>query len=170
MVRVLIVSDSHGLENELSIIKARHKCPYKIHCGDSELEYDAPQMDGFIKVRGNCDYDNRYPNEALVDIEGVKVLICHGHLHQVNSNLADLSYRATELGADIVCYGHTHIALAAQLEDQLILNPGSIKAPRTRVEKTYVVLEWEEKSTIHVQFYLMNGEKFAELSKSVSIG
>ncbi len=39
-MKVLIMSDSHGLTHEISIIKERHKqdVTAMIHCGDSELD------------------------------------------------------------------------------------------------------------------------------------
>ena len=58
-MRALIVSDSHGFTDELLMIKNRHKDEVDImlHCGDSELEAASEEMDSFIAVRGNCDFD-----------------------------------------------------------------------------------------------------------------
>src|SRR5699024_11368057 len=51
---------------------------------------------------------------------------------------------AEELGAQLICYGHTHVADARQLNNQLFINPGSIRLPRSRPEKTYCILRWED--------------------------
>lgn len=168
MHKVLIVSDSHGWKTSLSDIKARHQIPSKIHCGDSELPYDAKEMDGFIKVRGNCDFDERYPMEQNTIISDIQFYITHGHLYNVNQTLNNVAYRGAEVGANIVCYGHTHHALCEKHGELLLINPGSIKEPRGRKEQTYVVLSWIDKDEVHVQFYLENGEPFEELSKVVS--
>lgn len=167
MPKVLVVSDSHGLTTELSEIKARHGCQYKIHCGDSELDYDNPAMDGFIRVGGNCDFDRRYPLIETLDIEDVKFYICHGHLHRVHEGLDYLSYAASGAKAQIICHGHTHQAHVTKYSDQIIINPGSIRSPRTRKEKTYCIVEWTDSKVMNIQFYLETGEPFPELYKKL---
>lgn len=87
MSTVLIISDSHGLTEELVEIKKRHQPDYMIHCGDSELDLDAEQLEDFYKVRGNCDTDNRYPDELVIELDGLTFFLVHGHLHQVKRDL-----------------------------------------------------------------------------------
>jgi len=169
MYKVLIMSDSHGLENEMNQIKARHKIQNNIHCGDSELDMDAPVMENFIKVAGNCDFDARYPEELVVDVGNIKFLIVHGHLHGVKSGLTALSYRAEELGADVACYGHTHIAEVNEMNNQLFINPGSIHLPRNRSEKTYCIMKWDDTQHIDIQYYTVNGEEVEDLSRVISL-
>ena len=163
MPKVLILSDSHGLTAEIAKIKERHQLNYMIHCGDSELDMDAEVLTGFYKVAGNCDFDPKFSNEEITFIEETRFLIVHGHLHQVKSGLLPLSYRAKEENADVVCFGHTHIAGAEKIDDQLFINPGSIRMPRNRREKTYAVMEWEEDEA-SVRFYTPEGEEVKELS------
>lgn len=158
MTKVLILSDSHGLTEELDKIKKRHNVDYRFHCGDSELDLDENEMDGFYTVIGNCDHDIRYPEEQTLTIGGLTFLIVHGHVHQVKTNLMHISYRAEELGAQIICFGHTHIAGAEQRGDQLLINPGSIRLPRVRKEKTYAIMEWEKKENILLRYYTTEGE------------
>ncbi|EQB35796.1 hypothetical protein M948_12200 [Virgibacillus sp. CM-4] len=163
MAKVLILSDSHGLTDELDKIKARHDVDYRIHCGDSELDLDEPPMAGFYTVMGNCDFDSRYPEEQMLSINGLTFFIVHGHLHQVKANLMHVSYRAEELGAQIICFGHTHLAGAVQQGDQLLINPGSIRLPRMRKEKTYAIMEWESKASISVEFFTADGKVIDDL-------
>lgn len=169
MPKVLIVSDSHGLTEELNEIKARHSVERMIHCGDSELDLDAPELKGFIKVAGNCDFDARYPQEETVTIEGLHFFAAHGHRHQVKSNLMSIAYRAEEEGASVVCFGHTHIAGAEKVGKQLLINPGSIRLPRARAEKTYAIIEWESLDHVQVYFYTVTGELVKALSTKVSL-
>ena|SRR5690625_5219973 len=164
MPKVLILSDSHGLTEEITKIKERHQLKYMIHCGDSELNMDAEELTGFYKVAGNCDFDPKYPNEDTFSIEGVRFFIVHGHLHQVKSGLLPLSYRAKKENADVICFGHTHIAGAEKKDGQLFINPGSICLPRHRREKTYAILEWGGKKAASVTFYTPEGEQVKELS------
>jgi len=53
-MKVLIMSDSHGLTHEISMIADRHKqeVAAMIHCGDSELERNDPHMSEFLAVAG----------------------------------------------------------------------------------------------------------------------
>ncbi|WP_010651072.1 YfcE family phosphodiesterase, partial [Oceanobacillus massiliensis] len=103
MTKVLILSDSHGLTDELNAIKERHQVKSMIHCGDSELDMDAAELEGFYKVAGNCDFDVRYPDEQTLEIGGLIFYVTHGHLHNVKMDLMGLSYRAKELNADVIC-------------------------------------------------------------------
>ncbi|GGB28016.1 YfcE family phosphodiesterase [Virgibacillus dakarensis] len=169
MPKVLIVSDSHGLTAELDQIKEKHQTDYMFHCGDAELDMDAAELEGFIKVAGNCDFDTRFPDEQLAEMEGVKFFITHGHLYNVKANLMTLSYRAQENNAQVVCFGHTHIAGAKKIGDLLFINPGSIRLPRNRPESTYAIMDWKTKDDVHVFFYTMNGEQVDELTYDTSL-
>jgi uncharacterized protein len=169
MTKVVIMSDSHGLTNEILTIKEREKADYFLHCGDSELSEDALELENVITVAGNCDFYGKFPNEQKVVIEGLTFFVVHGHLHHVKSNLMSLSYRAEEENADIVCFGHSHIAGAEKVGDTLFLNPGSIRQPRNRPEKTYAVIEWEIKESIAVNFITMEGEQLKDLSFTTSL-
>ncbi|WP_042223306.1 metallophosphoesterase [Oceanobacillus manasiensis] len=169
MTKVLIISDSHGLTDELLQVKNEHKLEYMIHCGDSELDMDTIEMDGFFKVAGNCDLDTRYPEEQTLEVNNVKFLAVHGHLHNVKQNLLTAGYRAEELGANVICFGHTHVAGAQQENDQLFINPGSIRQPRGRLEKTYAIMEWENPQEIEVTFYTLDGNEVKDLFYKASL-
>src|SRR5699024_9114411 len=104
---------------------------------------DAPVLETVIKVGGNCDPDTRYAYAQTIKIDDLNYFITHGHLHQVKMNLTTLSDRAEEVQADVVCYGHTHIAGAEKIGGQLFINPGSIRLPNNRTEKTYAIMEWD---------------------------
>ncbi|HLR08333.1 MAG TPA: metallophosphoesterase [Bacillota bacterium] len=169
MVKVLITSDSHGLTEELSNIKEQVSTRHMIHCGDSELDMDAPELSGFLKVAGNCDDDVRFPNEQTTSIHGLSFFITHGHLYRVKSGLHTLSYRAEEVQADIICFGHTHIAGCEQIGRQLFINPGSIRLPRNRTERTYAVVEWEDFHDVRVHFYTLTGYRVDDLSARFSL-
>lgn len=142
-MKVLIVSDSHGLTLELKEIMERHRDEIDlfIHCGDSELPADHPAMINYAAVRGNCDGDQRFPSELLQNVGTRKIFITHGHRYSVKTDMMKLSYKARESGADIVCFGHTHDLGAEMVYGTLFINPGSIRLPRGRRERTYVILE-----------------------------
>lgn len=145
MVKVLIVSDSHGLRSELLELKRRHEeAELFIHCGDSELSHDHKEIEHFTVVRGNCDYEPTFENEWVGEVAGRRFLVVHGHLHSVKSSLMKLALRAEEVNAMIICFGHTHMLGAEMVRGRLYINPGSLLLPRGRKEKTYCLLELEE--------------------------
>lgn len=164
VTRVLILSDSHGLTDEVEDIKRRHQLKYMIHCGDSELDSNAVEMEGFFKVAGNCDYDSGYPDQETFTIGGLTFLITHGHLYHVKTNLMSLAYRAKEVGAQVICFGHTHVAGAQRIDKQLFINPGSIRLPKGQIEKTYAIMEWVSIDNIKVNFYSTGGEVVESLA------
>jgi len=168
---VLIVSDSHGLTEEVQTVKERHKdeVDAMIHCGDSELEFDADEMKDYQKVRGNCDFDDRYPEDIDLDVAGMKFLATHGHLYRIKTTLMPLSYRAEEVGADIVCFGHSHMAAAEKVDHRLFINPGSIRLPRGITEKTYAIASWNGKSDVKVEFFNVEGEQIPSMTVETSL-
>ncbi|GAA0442258.1 metallophosphoesterase [Lentibacillus halophilus] len=169
MPEVLIISDSHGSTKELNAIKERHSPELMIHCGDSELDMDAPELDGFIKVAGNCDMDTRFPEEQTSTVNSLNFFIAHGHLHQVKTNPMVIAYRAEEVGANVVCFGHTHTAGAEKLGQQLLINPGSVLLPRGRTEKTYAIMTWDTLDAICVNFFTVDGNHIEKLSRQISL-
>ena len=95
MSKVLIVSDSHGLTDELEIIRERHlgEVDLMIHCGDSQLMPTDKYMKGYLTVMGNCDYGAEYPLETTAEVAGRKFFITHGHRYSVKSTLMNLKYK-----------------------------------------------------------------------------
>ncbi|WP_152654777.1 metallophosphoesterase family protein [Oceanobacillus sp. CFH 90083] len=169
MTSVLITSDSHGLTKELNEITKRHSVDLYIHCGDSELDFDAAELSAFYKVGGNCDFDSLYPDQEVFDLDELRFFVTHGHLHQVKGSLTNLSYAAEEYKANVVCFGHTHIAGAEKIGAQLFINPGSIRMPRNRVEKTYAILSWENTNQVLVDFYTLKGRKVEDMTYRTSL-
>ena len=169
MAEVLILSDSHGLTNEVVAIKERHDVKWLIHCGDSELEFDSEELQGFYRVGGNCDFDVRYPDEQTIELDGLTFYITHGHLYDVKMNLIRLSYRAEEERAQVVCFGHSHIAGAEQVDHKLFINPGSVRLPKNRMEKTYAIMQWDDPSDITIHFYNLDEEHVEDLKQSASL-
>lgn len=156
MSKVLIVSDSHGSTELLEGIEKLHgnDVELMIHCGDSELDEDAAAIKNFKSVKGNCDFYGNFPEDDMHVINGVNILVTHGHLYSVKTTLGNLFYKAKELQADIVCFGHSHILGAEMVDDVLFINPGSIRLPRGRAERTYAILELDDKkATLRIYDY-----------------
>lgn len=150
MTTIIVVSDSHGLTKDLEEIYFRHKdeAEYFIHCGDSGLDEDHPILAPYICVNGNCDYYG-FSNEYLFKVEGLNILVVHGHYQKVKAKLDYLYKYAKEKNSDIVLYGHTHIPKISEYPDMLMINPGCILSNRFK-GRTYAKIKLS-KDTINVQ-------------------
>jgi len=144
-LRILVVSDTHGdLDPVQQAIEQLGPVDMVLHAGDhyrdsEEIEY---LLEIPVKaVAGNCDFPGDGPAEQLLEIEGYKVFLTHGHRYGVNRSIRLLLEKAKELGADVVIYGHTHIHQCILEENILILNPGSPVKPRGGNAPSLAVLE-----------------------------
>lgn len=164
-MKALIISDSHGFEKELKLIadRHRHEVDALFHCGDSELPNGHEALEGLHIVKGNCDFNVDFPDDLTETIRGVTFYVTHGHLYNVKMTHVPLSYRAEENQAQIACFGHSHVATAFQENGVVYINPGSIRLPRNRVERTYCICEGEGE-TIKITYYDFNGEVIPDLA------
>ena len=166
----VVMSDSHGDYDIVKDIKDRYqgKVDAIFHNGDSELKSSDPVWDGIYVVRGNCDYDDGYPENNVVELNGITIAQTHGHLYQINFMWDRLDLFAQEAGADICLYGHLHRASAWRMEDIVFINPGSVLQPRGEVmEKLYALVTVTD-TTIKVDFYTRNHELYPQLSQEFS--
>jgi len=136
-VKALVLSDSHGATHTLRALMTRleeGKPDALIYCGDGLadiLPYRA-WCPAFYAVRGNCDLaaPPDTPGEQLVRLDGLEVLIAHGNGYHVKRSLETLSWRARELEARVVFFGHTHQPVAEWHHGVLMLNPGALHGGR----------------------------------------
>ncbi|PYZ97304.1 YfcE family phosphodiesterase [Alteribacter lacisalsi] len=169
-MRALIISDSHGWREELKTVVNRHRdeADLIIHCGDSELDGTAPELDGVQTVKGNCDFGGDFPEERVDEAQGVRFFTGHGHLLNVKMSSLQLKYKGQEHGADVVCYGHSHVPETFEEEGLIFINPGSIRLPRGSVDfGTYALLDVSDES-VQVSFRSFEGEPVEELSRTFS--
>lgn len=130
-----IVSDTHrDFETVNKVLDKVKDKDYIIHLGDNveDAIYIEKQLKSknVIYVKGNCDYSKAIPSEQLIEIQGIKLFITHGHNYGVKHGLDELKERAKELGADIALYGHTHVPNITKEQGLWIINPGSATLPR----------------------------------------
>lgn len=141
-MKILVMSDTHDDSDIIDVVKEHVGAVDAIfHCGDSELDLHHSSLDGVQVVLGNCDMDSSMPIEVNISVKGTHIYMTHGHLFQVKSSLMSLNYRAQELKAQIVLFGHSHVLGAEMINGVLFVNPGSLKVPRGRKEKSYAIIE-----------------------------
>lgn len=143
-MKFLIFSDSHrSIFNMKSVIdRQKEDIDGVIHLGD--LYEDAllltelyPRLI-FHAVTGNCDISARYMgmgiDEKLINVDGLKILLLHGHRQMVKSTFTVLEDYAREKDADAVLFGHTHQRCERYIGDGskplYMFNPGSVAEPR----------------------------------------
>ena len=157
MLRILIMSDSHGRnENvELAIAQVRDEIgefQMLIHLGDVGDARELESLAGVpcYIVRGNTDYDAKLLNANVIEAGGHRIFATHGHLYQVDMRLDLLRFAALENNCDIAMYGHTHVPyLEEDPDDITILNPGSISKPRQADHRyTYMVMEIDDEDEV----------------------
>ena len=129
-MKILVLSDSHGNWENLLRAAEREAPDGIFHLGDGWREagrlHDRFPDLLFCQVPGNCDCVAGAPAERIVTLEGLRLLLCHGHTYQVKSSLLTAGYAAEERQLDAFLFGHTHRPLVDRRGRTLFLNPGSI--------------------------------------------
>lgn len=175
-MRIMFISDIHGIKNNLELVKQRYnelKCTKLVVLGD--LYYIGPRnkmngdydinyvkdflmsfKDDLLCVRGNCDSDvdikvSDFPiiNElGLISTENKDIYITHGHIYNENN---------WQKNNSILIYGHLHVPFIKEKNGNYYINPGSISLPKSDYGPTYLVLE-DNKFVI----YDINNKKIEE--------
>ena len=149
MKRILVLSDSHGNIDNMFFAVKQVKPDLIVHLGDcwndsEELHMEFPDIP-MERVPGNCDYEMD-ELEKIIEVEGMRILICHGHTFNVKATYLSLEMGALEAGADIALFGHTHKVFYDINNGLTMMNPGSIGSPGFGVPPSYGVLELDEES------------------------
>jgi len=90
-MKVAIVSDTHGVTHVIEYIKTLlNDSDVLIHLGDNinDVKLLSEGFKGKVySVIGNCDYERNGRVEQVIEIEGKKFLITHGHKYTVKYGL-----------------------------------------------------------------------------------
>lgn len=146
-MRAIVVSDSHTDTASLErAIDSQGKLDLVIHLGDVARDVDYIETMYYpvkvVSVLGNNDY--RYEDyERVLDFDGHKIFICHGHTQSVSSGYERLEATARSKGCEAALFGHTHRSTLEKRNDGfLLINPGSVSKPRG-CKPSFAVLETE---------------------------
>jgi len=177
-MKVLVISDSHGNSAPIRMLLDRYKDEVQtvVHLGNYDFELikfqpEYPSLN-FVVVAGNGDYGLNSPKEQILTIGDFvtrRVLLLHGHNHNVNNNINRLMYYALEKEVDACLFGHTHIPYLCVHEPVffggeterlvesgatqkprscLIMNPGSVSQPRGGSNAGYGILTIDNEGNI----------------------
>lgn len=142
-MKILVFSDSHGKLDWMIAAMEMEKPDHVFFLGDHERDgWDLSRMYPTIPlnaVKGNCDWGPGLEN-WVIELEGVRFLLTHGHLYGAKSGYARLEEAGVRSGVDVVCFGHTHIAEDVNEPGRIrLFNPGTIGGPHGQ-RTTYGVL------------------------------
>jgi putative phosphoesterase len=142
-MKLLVVSDTHGnFTLTLQAHSLTKKVDVIIHLGDGSSDADLIRelLDvRVINVAGNCDIGSSAPRELVWECEGKRILLTHGDAYGVKAGLEKLKRRALEVKADLVLFGHSHLATQEPHSDILFLNPGTMM--NQSLHKSYAVVD-----------------------------
>jgi len=139
-MKIIVLSDTHVKKGQslltrlppglISIIKSSDII---IHAGDFETLECYNELRGLgklVAVHGDTDSPELIkllPERKVIKIEGMRVGIVHkGQLTSENTN--GLRYLASEMGVDVLIFGHFHHPIMDKTE-VLLLSPGSATVP-----------------------------------------
>ncbi|MGE5396129.1 MAG: YfcE family phosphodiesterase [Chitinophagales bacterium] len=144
-MRVVATGDTHGqLEKIKKEIKLLPGIDLLLHTGDhyrDGMTLGSQLQLKYHIVSGNCDSNEKVAREVILTLEGIKILLTHGHLQRVKLTMNNLYFRAREIGAGLVIFGHTHVPYLEKTGDTWFLNPGSPSYPRAGTKASYGLVE-----------------------------
>lgn len=154
-MKALIVSDTHGDERNLyRVLKEIGPIDMLIHAGDAQGREDDIYAAAGCPVKivlGNNDFCSELEYTEEFSFGCHKVLLTHGHKERVYFGTERLFYKALEVGADIVIYGHTHIP-TVEYEHEFgvyAVNPGSLTLPRQEGRRpSYIIMETDKNGDV----------------------
>lgn len=128
-MRLAVFSDTHGNTNLMPQAVRRMQPDILVHLGDhirdSRLLASGFPSIPLYAVPGNCDFASREQDTLEFYAGPVKVFATHGHRYYVKSTMDSLLNAAYFSGAQLVLYGHTHIARIEYPAGMTVVNPGS---------------------------------------------
>jgi len=169
-VRIGLISDTHMPQRcdeiPAPVFEILRNVDLVLHAGDVGELWALDQLSeiaAVVAVHGNDEGKNvqsELPYQQVVTIAGHRILLWHSHFLDRDEELEQrggawgpkldrLAKRATQVGANIVIFGHTHIPMCRNHDGVLVINPGALQlgGPFTRQTiKTIAVLELNQGS------------------------
>ncbi|MGE5390722.1 MAG: metallophosphoesterase family protein [Deltaproteobacteria bacterium] len=150
-MRIAAVGDTHGRIEPLKRELIRIRPDQVLFTGD--FYGDALRLSHHVGVPvqavvGNCDAANAGPHELLIEVQGKRFYLVHGHQYGVKLGLQSLFYRGREQEADVVLFGHTHVSCCELIEDVWLINPGSPSRPRGGTRGSYCLIDIDDRNLV----------------------
>ncbi|AEG18869.1 metallophosphoesterase [Methanobacterium paludis] len=133
-----VISDTHIPERASKIpetvFKTFKDTDMILHAGDL-VSYDVlEELESIATTRcvqGNMDrvFGAELPKRDIIEVEGIKIGLNHGEVYP-RGDTQQLKYIAREMDVEVLITGHTHWAFIKEVDNILLLNPGSPTVPR----------------------------------------
>jgi len=140
------MSDTHGyIYNAREALDRHPDVEMVLHLGDYckdavRLSQLYPNIK-FEYVYGNCDIGvGTVSADKTIEIEGVTIFMTHGHKYSVKWDYNRIVAKAQAERASVVLFGHTHVAVIDNIDNKLVINPGSISESRSSKSESYIIL------------------------------
>ena len=147
-MKVLLVSDTHGYEDNLEKVLELEKPDFLCHMGDVEGSEDHIREIAkcpLAMVSGNNDFWTDLNPEVTFELQGFRIFMTHGHYYYASSGTDHLKSAGRRNKADIVLFGHTHRPTLEFDKDIIVANPGSLTYPRQEKRRpSYMIMELEK--------------------------
>jgi len=125
MHTIVAFSDAHGAPLPQKLLQVASEADYVLYLGDGINGLGEIMLHkGLHAVSGNCDIPC-FPQEEVLELDGVRMLLTHGHKYNVKRDLLNVALRAKELDCAAVFYGHTHLAAIDDMGGVTLVCPGS---------------------------------------------
>lgn len=133
-MKIIVFSDTHGrIEKCVKALEKAKDAELIVHLGDisrdvNDLRILAPQIP-IEDVPGNNDFSSTVKYTRIIEAEGKKLLLTHGHNYRVSQSFELLAEEVIRNEADIGLFGHTHVPFDGYELGVHLFNPGSISLP-----------------------------------------
>jgi putative phosphoesterase len=104
-------------------------------------------------VRGNNDYEPTIPETTVYNFADHRFYMCHGHRHGLYGNYQSLVAAGRNNEADVILFGHAHVPFFKNINGILLINPGSVGRPRSKLGASFAVVECADGKVPEVQFW-----------------
>ena len=135
--RIAVFSDTHGNRKDMREAVSRfNPLDLIIHLGDGVhdgIQIAREASIPFQGVYGNEDFGADLPGKIMLEIEGWRFLLTHGHHMDINpyhpkdiwrKNMRDMALWAEQQGAQSLFFGHAHVPVLQREGGIVLCNPG----------------------------------------------
>ena len=150
-MKILLVSDTHGMEDRFQEVLDLEKPEFLCHMGDLEGSEDYFRVMAkcpIAMVAGNNDRRSDLNDEVTFELHGFRIFMTHGHYLSVHSGTDRLKSAGHRNKADIILFGHTHVPTIEYDGNVLIANPGSLTFPRQPKRRPSYMLLYLERGKV----------------------
>ena len=153
-MNILLLSDTHGDFRRIdSVLENCQKPDLIIHLGDMErdgeyITMSIPPDVAFLSVRGNNEWSSNRPLNTVIELEGIRFYMTHGHKERVKSGHEGLIHAAGAQNCQVALYGHTHNPCDLTENGIRIINPGALAYPVCSYAMLHI-----KKGNLSAEFY-----------------